>query len=107
MRNCTAITSTGFSSLENLVTLERLELYRTSIETDTLCSILRKNNHLRHLNLAGMHDRLKMDDVAMELSVSCPKLETIDFWKAQTLSIQGIRDLTHCTNLREIDFGWW
>ncbi|XP_011500212.1 PREDICTED: F-box/LRR-repeat protein 4 [Ceratosolen solmsi marchali] len=106
LRNCTAVNSNGFAPLQNLEKLERLELYRTLIETDTLCSILHKNSHIRHLNLAGMHDRLNMDDIASEIAVSCIKLESIDFWKAQTLTVHGIRALTHCTNLKEIDFGW-
>lgn len=72
-----------------------------------LCSILKKNPHIRHLNLASMHDRLNMNEVATELGTSCTKLESIDFWKAQTLTVDGIRALTNCSNLREIDFGWW
>lgn len=107
LRNCTAISSCGFAPLENLENLERLELYRTSIETDNLCSILRKNSNIRHLNLASMHERLNMDEVAMEIAVSCTKVESLDFWKVQTLTVQGIRALTHCTHLKEIDFGWW
>lgn len=57
LRNCMGITNEGFSKLESLTLLERLELYRTAVETPTLCSILRKNTLMRHLNLAGMHDR--------------------------------------------------
>lgn len=101
------ITNEGFSKLENLELLERLELYRTTIETSTLCCVLKKNVRMRHLNLAGMHDRLNIDDVAIELGNSCPYLESVDFWKAQTLTLHGVKALSHCTNLREVDFGWW
>lgn len=107
LRNCTSINGCGFAPLQNLEKLERLDLYRTSIETETLCSILHRNSHIRHLNLAGMHDRLNMDDIATEIAASCTKLESIDCWKAQTLTVHGIRALTRCTNLKEIDFGWW
>lgn len=107
LRNCTGITNNGFTPLTNFKNLERLELYRTLVETDILCLILRKNPHIRHLNLASMHDKLNMDDVATELAASCPELESADFWKAQTLTVDGIRALTNCSNLREIDFGWW
>ena len=107
LRNCTEITNGGFSELGSLQALERLELYRTNIETNNLCTILRRNPNIRHLNLAGMHDRLNMDLVAIEISKSCPKLESIDFWKAQTLTPQGVRALTRCIHLREVDFGWW
>ncbi|XP_033231673.1 F-box/LRR-repeat protein 4 isoform X2 [Belonocnema kinseyi] len=106
LRNCTEITNSGFSELGRLQVLERLELYRTNIETNNLCTILRKNSNIRHLNLAGMHDRLNMDKVAIEIANSCPKLESIDFWKSQTLTPQGVRALTHCVHLREVDFGW-
>ncbi|OXU26929.1 hypothetical protein TSAR_005576 [Trichomalopsis sarcophagae] len=106
LRNCTAISGDGFTPLENLENLERLELYRTSIETDDLCSILRKNSNIRHLNLASMQDRLNMDDVAAEIAVSCTKVESLDFWKAQALTVQGIRAIAHCTHLKEVDLGW-
>ncbi|OAD59843.1 F-box/LRR-repeat protein 4 [Eufriesea mexicana] len=89
--NCMGVTNQGFTKLENLKFLERLELYRTSIETSTVCSILKKNTEIRHLNLAGN---------------SCPHLESVDFWKSQTLTPHGVRALSHCTKLREVDFGW-
>lgn len=107
LRNCTNITAEGFEPLEKLQALERLELYRTVIETPALCAILKKNRQMRHLNLAGMHDRLNMDEVAIEVANSCPLLESIDFWKSQTLTPTGVRALTRCTRLREVDFGWW
>ncbi|XP_076163668.1 F box and leucine-rich-repeat gene 4 [Ptiloglossa arizonensis] len=106
LRNCMGVTNEGFSKLKNLELLERLELYRTNIETATLCSILKKNTQMRHLNLAGMHDRLNIDEVAIKLGNSCPYLESVDFWKAQTLTPHGVRALSRCTNLREVDFGW-
>ena len=107
LRNCVLITNEGFLNLENLHNLERLELYRTNVETKTLCSILRNNQQIRHLNLAGMHDRLNMDEVALEIANSCLKLESVDFWKAQTLTSHGVRALAQCTQLKEVDFGWW
>lgn len=107
LRNCMGITNEGFSKLEKLQCLERLELYGTAIETSILCSILRRNPQMRHLNLAGMHDRLNVDEVAIELGNSCLQLESVDFWKAQTLTPHGVRALARCINLREVDFGWW
>ncbi|KAL7300445.1 hypothetical protein TKK_0006797 [Trichogramma kaykai] len=106
LRNCTSISNNGFTLLENLENLEILDLYRTMIETDKLCAILRKNTRLKHLNLAGMHDCLNMDEVATEIAASCLNLESIDCWKAQTLTVNGLRALTNCSNLREVDFGW-
>ncbi|XP_074113577.1 F box and leucine-rich-repeat gene 4 [Cotesia typhae] len=106
LRNCTSVTTEGFGNLDKLHSLERLELYRTSIETGELCSILKNNKKIRHLNLAGVNDRLNMDEVALELSNSCNYLESIDCWKVQTLTPVGVRALTRCTRLREVDFGW-
>ncbi|KAG7208510.1 hypothetical protein KM043_014733 [Ampulex compressa] len=106
LRKCTKVTKDGFSRLEKLECLERLELYKTVIQTSTLCSILRNNPRMRHLNLAGMGDPLNVDEVAVELGNSCPYLESVDFWKAQTFTPHGVRALTHCSHLREVDFGW-
>ncbi|KAM0727295.1 F-box/LRR-repeat protein 4 [Formica fusca] len=107
LRNCQGIQDWGFEYLENLEFLERLDLYRTFIKTDTLCKILQKNRWLRHLNIAGtFQDNINIDVIAMELGRSCPDLESIDFWKAQTLTSQGINALAACKNLREVDFSW-
>ncbi|CAL1676719.1 unnamed protein product [Lasius platythorax] len=107
LRNCQEIQDKGFEYLMNLEFLERLDLYRTSITTKTLCGILQKNRWLRHLNIAGTFQiNINIDAVAMELGRSCPHLESIDFWKAQTLTSQGINALAACKNLREVDFGW-
>jgi F-box/leucine-rich repeat protein 4 len=62
---------------------------------------------MRHLNVGGVLERLNADDIAKELGNSCPDLESVDFWKAVTLTSQGINALTRCKNLREVDFSWW
>ncbi|XP_029175617.1 F-box/LRR-repeat protein 4 [Nylanderia fulva] len=107
LRNCQSIQDKGFEYLMNLEFLEHLDLYRTTITTKTLCGILQKNRWLRHLNIAGTFQiNINIDAVAMELGRSCPNLESIDFWKAQTLTSQGINALAACKNLREVDFSW-
>ncbi|XP_015183104.1 PREDICTED: F-box/LRR-repeat protein 4 [Polistes dominula] len=106
LRNCFRITNYGFSKIERLRCLERLELNGDITETCILCSILRKNPQMKHLNLAGIRERLNMDEIAIELGNSCPKLESVDFWKTQTLTPNGVRALARCVNLREVDFGW-
>lgn len=107
LRNCQCIQDYGFKYLANLEFLERLDLYRTYIQTETLCKILQKNRWLRHLNIAGtFQDKINVDIVALELGRSCPYLESIDFWKAQTLTSHGINALAACINLREVDFSW-
>ena len=107
LRNCTNITKNGFSPLITLSHLERLDLYRTLIETNILCSILKENVNMRHLNLASMHERLNMDEISQSLAAYCPNLESIDFWKAHTFTVSGLKLLSNCRSLKEVDFGWW
>ncbi|KAG5312151.1 FBXL4 protein, partial [Acromyrmex insinuator] len=106
LRNCELIKEKGFSYLENLEFLEHLDLYRTHINTQTLCKILRRNIRMRHLRIGCTDRSLNVDEVAMELRNSCPDLESIDLWKTHTLTSQGIDALADCKNLREVDFGW-
>lgn len=109
LRDCQLITNKGFSHLENLELLERLDLYGTCIETRTLCTILQRNPRMRHLRLGGMMkldhpNLLQMDEIAMELRNSCPDLESINLWLPYALTSQGINALADCKNLREIEF---
>lgn len=106
LRNCVLIDDIGFSYLEDLEFLERLDLYKTRIETETLCKILQRNRRMRHL-LIGNTENLNVDEVAEELRNSCPDLESIDLWKTYTLTSEGIDALADCKNLREVDFSWW
>ncbi|XP_046627361.1 F-box/LRR-repeat protein 4 isoform X1 [Neodiprion virginianus] len=106
LRNCVEITKDGFWPLANLQQLERLELYRTLIQTPSLCAILKGNRGMRHLNLAACDHVHNMDDIAMEVAYSCPHLESVDFWKSHSLTPHGVRALARCTMLREVDFGW-
>ncbi|XP_011688222.1 PREDICTED: F-box/LRR-repeat protein 4-like [Wasmannia auropunctata] len=106
LRNCDLIKDKGFSYLESLEFLERLDLYRTHIKTQALCKILQRNPRMRHLHIGGTDKSLNVDEVAMELRNSCPDLESIDLWKTHSLTSQGIDALADCRNLREVDFGW-
>lgn len=106
LRNCRKIQKQGFVYLQTLRLLEILDLYRTCIETTELCKILRCNPRLRHLNVAGVLEYLNADEIARELGNSCLQLESVDFWKAMSLTSLGINALTRCRNLREVDFSW-
>ncbi|XP_012227104.2 F-box/LRR-repeat protein 4 [Linepithema humile] len=106
LRNCRYVTNAGFSHLNQLEFLQHLDFYGTFISTPTLCSILQRNPNMRHLNIAGMQEYLHADEIAIELGNSCPKLESVDFWKVCTLTSQGIGALARCKNLREVDFSW-
>ncbi|XP_011705902.1 PREDICTED: F-box/LRR-repeat protein 4-like, partial [Wasmannia auropunctata] len=75
--NCYLINDEGFSYLENLEFLERLDLSRTCIKTRTLCKILQKNPRMRHLHIRYTCE-VDVNEVAVELKNSCPDLESID-----------------------------
>lgn len=51
LRNCSRITTDGFNYLATLKYLERIDLYRTAIETGPLVSILKASPRLKHINL--------------------------------------------------------
>lgn len=51
LRNCSNISLEGFTSLESVSTLERLDLYRTQIEMQPLVNILKASPLLKHINL--------------------------------------------------------
>lgn len=48
-----------------------------------------------------------MDLIALTLATWNTELVSVDFWKSYTLSPTGLRYLTACPNLEEIDLGWW
>ena len=48
-----------------------------------------------------------MDEVAMALGANCPNLLSVDFWKSYSLTAVGLRALSNCRNLQELDVGWW
>lgn len=96
----------NFSCVANLKNLERLDLFRTSIETSLLLTILENNPKLKHLNLAFGSIAVNMDEVAIQLSRTNTQLVSIDLWKSHSLSATGIQALSFCKDLEEIDFGW-
>lgn len=96
----------NFSCVANLKNLERLDLFRTSIETSLLLTILENNPKLKHLNLAFGSIGVNMDEVAIQLSRTNTQLVSIDLWKSHSLSSTGIQALSFCKDLEEIDFGW-
>uniref|UniRef100_A0A336LTK7 CSON000981 protein n=1 Tax=Culicoides sonorensis TaxID=179676 RepID=A0A336LTK7_CULSO len=95
-----------FSSLSQLKELERLDLFRSCIETESMCQILVSNPHLKHLNLGLSSLLINMDEVAVQISISNKQIISLDFWKSQSLTNLGLRALAECHNLEEVDFGW-
>ncbi|KAI5710290.1 hypothetical protein M8J75_007379 [Diaphorina citri] len=106
LRNCSKIDSKGFAHLATVRTLERLDLYRTSIETQPLVNILRNSPHLKHINLGSCVKVSSMDEVAQALGEYNPHLISVDFWKTYSLTPVGVRAIAKCRKLQEVDFGW-
>uniref|UniRef100_A0A8D8V7U4 F-box/LRR-repeat protein 4 n=1 Tax=Cacopsylla melanoneura TaxID=428564 RepID=A0A8D8V7U4_9HEMI len=106
LRNCSKIDSKGFAHLATISTLERLDLYRTSIETQPLVNILRNSPRLKHINLGSCVKVSSMDEVAQALGEYNLHLISVDFWKTYSLTPVGVRAIARCTKLEEVDFGW-
>lgn len=95
-----------FIALSTLQHLERLDLFRSCIETEPLRQILCNNPHLKHLNLGLSSLLLNMDEIAIQISMTNKEMVSLDFWKSQSFSNQGLRALAECHDLEEVDFGW-
>ncbi|XP_046677806.1 F-box/LRR-repeat protein 4-like [Homalodisca vitripennis] len=106
LRNCSRITSEGFNSLATVSTIERLDLYRTHIEMQPLVNILKASPALKHINLGSCVRVSSMDEVAQALGNYNPQLVTVDFWKTYSLTPVGVRAISKCSMLEEVDFGW-
>ncbi|XP_063706732.1 F-box/LRR-repeat protein 4 [Culicoides brevitarsis] len=95
-----------FYPLAQLRHLERLDLFRACIETEPLCQILSSNRHLKHLNVGLSSLLLNMDEIAIQIAQTNKEMISLDFWKSQSLTNQGLRALAECHDLEEVDFGW-
>lgn len=95
-----------FIVLTQLRQLKRLDLFRSCIETEPLRQILCNNPHLEHLNLGLSSLLLNMDEIAVQISMTNKEMISLDFWKSQSLTNQGLRALSECHELEELDLGW-
>ena len=68
---------------------------------------LKLNLRLIYLLQGGCDLGPYLDEVAASIHENCPHLESIDFWKSGQISPNGIRQLSSCHHLLEIDLGWW
>lgn len=48
-----------------------------------------------------------MDEIAQILGTYNKELISVDFWKTYSLTPIGIKYLSQCSLLEEIDIGWW
>lgn len=95
------------STLEKFKNLERLDLFRANITEDQIKILLTNNPKLKHLNLAFASTQINMDEIAITLSQNNKNIVSIDLWKSHGLSSVGLLALANCTDIEEVDFGWW
>ncbi|XP_050540575.1 F-box/LRR-repeat protein 4 [Daktulosphaira vitifoliae] len=105
LRNCTSI-EFEFNCMLSFPKIERFDFYRTNITVKALESILCCTPYLKHINLGSCKKIETMDRVAFTLAFWNTDLVSVDFWKSYTLSPSGLRYLTACSKLEEIDLGW-
>lgn len=97
-----------FLHLKNLTKLISLNLYRSAIDTDSIVIILMSCHYLKHLNLGSCINIIDFDLVMDALSSYCKEMESLDLWRAYTLSNTGLDKIANnCVNLVELDIGWW
>ncbi|XP_026461887.1 F-box/LRR-repeat protein 4-like [Ctenocephalides felis] len=106
LRNCANINSVGFQKLAKLRNLERLDLYRTNIETLQLLEILKHNKNLKHLNLGSCAHVSNLDEIMRQLSITNQSLISLDLWKGYSITSVGVRFLSRISSLEEIDLSW-
>ncbi|KAK7601643.1 hypothetical protein V9T40_009084 [Parthenolecanium corni] len=106
LQNCIELSERGFVHLATLNCLERLDVYRTNIESSALIAILKASPRLKHINLGSCRAISTMDGIAEVLGTYNKKLISVDFWKTYSLTPKGIKYLSQCNLLEEIDIGW-
>lgn len=107
LRNYSSVTTDrDFSSLLQLKNLEVLDMSRTSIDGGNLLSMLRNNQNLQVLKIGFASPLISMDDVCMVVPVFNPRIRVIDMWKSYSMSNRGLRALSECAMLEDINLGW-
>jgi hypothetical protein len=98
----------GFVEISSLKNLESLNLYRTLITQIELKHIIMSCSKLKHLNLGSCTEISNFDDVASWISLYIPHIESLDLWRALSLTNKGLEKIANsCVKLKELDIGWW
>ena len=98
----------NFHELKNLSKLTSLNLYRSLIDQESIKQIITSCKELRHLNLGSCVHIFNFDVVMELISENCEKIESLDLWRAYSLTSFGLNKIANkCFSLQEIDIGWW
>jgi F-box and leucine-rich repeat protein 4 len=107
MKNYMNVTNDrDFVSLAMLSNLEVLDLSRSGIDIFPLLNILKNNPKLQRLNIAFSPPNVSMDELCVQISAFNKNIRAIDMWKCHSLTTIGLRALSECSQLEELDFGW-
>ncbi|XP_033107249.1 F-box/LRR-repeat protein 4-like [Anneissia japonica] len=106
-QSCTQLNGRSFGCLSSLHSLQRLNLYRTSLTDNQACFLFKNFPDLEHLNLGSVSGIQHFDVVMGSLGHYCKKLKSLDLWRAKTLTKIGLGSLAKgCPQLLELDIGW-
>jgi hypothetical protein len=107
LSSCQLIPSYSFEHIKHLTNLTNLNLYRTCIDDNSLFEIIAFCKRLKVLNLGSCVNVRDFDTVMEVLSASAPQIESLDLWRAYSLSQYGMLKLTKsCSHIQELDIGW-
>ncbi|PVD31024.1 hypothetical protein C0Q70_10300 [Pomacea canaliculata] len=108
LSSCEQVDSIAALQLMLFKKLDRLNLYRTNIDLHSITCVIRSCPEIQHINLGSCSRISNYTEVAFELGNHCPKLKTLDFWRARFLTDDGLIHLANkCPLLEELDLGWW
>ena len=89
-----------------LHSLRRLNVSNTSISELALVQLISTNPCLEHISLGHCMAVEYWGEITNALA-HCPKLLSIDFWRARTLNSQQLLTIINkCSALTELDVGW-
>eukprot|EP00038_Savillea_parva_P017811 m.21636 g.21636 ORF g.21636 m.21636 type:complete len:1186 (+) comp3909_c0_seq2:62-3619(+) len=109
MQCCLQLTGTGIIEVAKLPLLQRLNLQNTRATVDALHTVFTTCTALEHVNVGHCRDVAGQDwdALAMALATQCPRLKSLDLWRARTLTHVGVAAIADgCPGLISLDLGW-
>ncbi|XP_071811417.1 F-box/LRR-repeat protein 4-like isoform X2 [Apostichopus japonicus] len=97
----------SYICISHLSSLTSLDLYRSSIDDNSLTEIIQANPGLQHLNVGNVITIQDFDLIASSLGKYCKNLKSLNFWRAKGLTAEGVDYFSqNCHQLEELDIGW-
>ncbi|XP_057670051.1 F-box/LRR-repeat protein 4-like isoform X1 [Diorhabda carinulata] len=106
LNNVKSCFTINFSLLTSLNKLVCLDLTSTNIHDCHVISILKSNPHLSVIILDLCENIQRLDQVVDTAVEYNKKLSTWSSWKTFSLTAEGVKQLSNCHNLTELDLGW-